>query len=88
MFRLFSRPSLPIHVPATFWHVPLDWHNSLIKPHYSVTAFWEDLPEHCYVCGSETSYEDTDPMYIEGKFQYMKRVQFCPKGCGFTVWIA
>jgi hypothetical protein len=84
--RLFYRP-LPPHLPAKKWHVPLAWHPDL-RIGYSVTTFYEDLPSNCYDCGEATIEERLEPMWIEGDLQYMKLVRRCPKGCGFTVWIA
>ena len=84
---LSSRYKPPVHIPTKHWHVPLDWRTKP-KVGYSVTAFFEDLPQTCLVCKSKTDFEELEPMYIEGELQYMKRVQFCPNGCGFTVWIA
>jgi hypothetical protein len=83
---LFTKP-FPERAPASKWHVPLDW---LSKPKvgYSCTAFYEDLPRNCFDCGVKTVEKGLEPMYIEGNLQYMKRVCYCPNGCGFTVWIA
>jgi hypothetical protein len=83
---LFTKP-LPSYTPANKWCVPLAWPPKQ-DIRYTVTTFYEDLPAYCYVCGAETREEQLEPMYIEGSLQYMKRACYCPKGCGFTVWIA
>lgn len=84
LFNLMSKPSLPLHQPATGWLTkPADWSGD-----YLVTAFWEDLPDNCFDCGCPTETIKTDPLNIEGHIQYMKVTKRCPKGCGRTTWIA
>jgi hypothetical protein len=85
MFKwLFGGDSLPVHTPATSWLVkPADWAGN-----HCVTAFWEDLPDHCFDCGTEAEETLSEPLNIEGHIQYMKVTKSCPKGCGRTTWIA
>lgn len=84
--RLFYKP-IPIHTPAKKWHVPLAWHPNL-EIRYTLTVWDEDLPKNCFDCGSVTLEEGLEPICIEGSLQFMRRVCYCPKGCGFTVWFA
>lgn len=87
MFKFFRgrfTGGLPNHEPATGWLVkPADWGGAHI-----VTAFWEDLPKHCYDCGLPVDKVHSEPLNIEGKIQYMKVTHRCPRGCGRTDWIA
>ena len=81
---LFKR--MPVHTPATCWHVPM--HPEKCDVNYTVTAWDEDLPDNCFVCNHKTERVNLEPVYIEGHLQFMRVRCYCPKGCGFTDWVA